>query len=223
MNLDSLLLALSGDVVLAVKNATRFAHFIGLAIGLGAATMLDLMLLRFVGSRRITFHDWQMIDFGARLVSFGLMLLWITGIAFLVQYAFFEPAKLMNEKIWAKLAIVSILTANGMFIHSIVMPRIRTQIGQTLFAGMGKGALNAFVISGAISATSWYAPVALGAFSQLNNTVTAIGILAAYGVALVAMTLAMQVVMRIASRTAPAAPAFAMAHPDYQIRLTYGS
>jgi hypothetical protein len=223
MELDSFIQAMSGDVVLAVRNATRFAHFIGLAIGLGAATMLDLMLLRFVARKRITHDDWQMIDFGARIVSVGLTLLWITGIAFIVEYAFFDPAKLMNEKIWAKLVIVGVLTANGMFIHSVVMPRIKAQIGQSLFAGMSRGERNAFLVSGAISATSWYVPVALGAFSQLNNTITAIGILAVYASMLVLMTVVMKMVMYVAGLGARKAPALAMAHPNYQIRLTYGA
>lgn len=45
-----------------------------------------------------------------------------------------EPEKLLAPKIWAKAAIVSILTANGLAIHRFVIPFIRRQIGFALLS-----------------------------------------------------------------------------------------
>jgi hypothetical protein len=200
MNLDSLVHIMSGDGLLALKNATRFLHFIGLALGLGAATLLDLMLLRFFVKGRISRENWHVVEFGAKMVSFGLFILWATGVAFILQYAFTDPVKLTNEKLWAKLVIVAVLTINGMFIHSVILPRLKARIGRPIFAGMGNFARTAFVMAGAISATSWYAPVAIGAFSQLNFAVPATVLLSIYAVLLALMTLVMHGVMSLVAR-----------------------
>jgi hypothetical protein len=228
MDWDSFYQLWSNDSVLALKNATRFLHFIGLAVGLGAATVLDLMLMRFFVRGRISEESWAIVNFGARIVHAGLILLWITGIAFIVQYALFEPVKLTNEKIWAKLAIVSILTVNGSFIHSIVLPRIKARIGRSLFDGVSRWQKSAFIVSGAVSAASWYAPVALGAFSQLNFVVPAVTILALYALLLLAMALAMHFVMWAVEpkRSEPFqtdAEAVGYDGPPYQLRLVYGA
>lgn len=224
MELDSLLQVLNGDSALALKNSTRFLHFIGLALGLGAATVLDLMLLRVLARKRVSEADWSFIEFGAKVVNFGLIVLWITGIAFIVQYAVFEPVKLGNEKIWAKLAIVSILTANGAFIHAVILPRLRAQIGRQLFDGMSRFQKSAFIVSGAVSATSWYTPVALGVFSQLNNAVPALVLLLVYAGLLVIMTFVMHVVMwMLTPRSEPSYAAIAYTLPEYRVEWSYGS
>lgn len=195
MNLAIFFQLLSAEPVLAAKSALRFVHFIGLALGLGAATLLDLMLLRFFVREPISMPHWKLVHFSANIVNVGLMLLWISGIGFIVHYALFDPAKLMNQKIWAKLAIVFVLTMNGLFIHSIILPRIKAQLGMTLFDGMSRFQKSVFLISGGLSVTSWYVPVILGAFTQLNFTVPATTIMLTYGLLLGAVIVMMHLVV----------------------------
>lgn len=190
---------LASDPALAIRCGLRFAHFVGLACGLGAATLLDLLLLRFFVREKITSASFEIFHFSTKLVNLGLAILWITGIGFLLHYAVVDPVKLTNEKIWAKLAVVLVLTANGFLIHSVVLPRLRAQIGRRLFDGMRPTVRTAFIISGAISATSWYVPVALGAFPQLNFSVSAPTILSSYALALLAVALTMYVLMKLAA------------------------
>ena len=188
---------LSADPVVTAKTGLRFVHFIGLALGLGAATLLDLMLVRFFVREKISSENLKIFHFFSRIVNIGLVVLWVTGIGFVLHYAFFDPVKLMNEKIWAKLAIVFVLSVNGIFIHAIVLPRIKAQVGKTLLAGMSRFQRSAFLISGAISATSWYVPVILGAFPQLNFAVPATTILMTYGLLLILAIVAMHAVMAL--------------------------
>lgn len=171
---------LSADPILTTKMGLRFVHFIGLALGLGAATLLDLMLIRFFVREAISKDSWQIFRFFTRVVNVGLMLLWMTGICLIFHYLIFDPVKLTNDKIWAKLAIVVVLSANGLLVHAIILPRIKMQIGKTLFSGMGRFHRSAFLVCGAISATSWYIPVILGTFPQLNFSVPATTILVTY-------------------------------------------
>lgn len=204
MSLSILLNAFCADFVLATRAMLRFVHFIGLALGLGGATVLDLILVRFFISDRITPEKWIVFRFVSTLVNVGLLLLWLSGLGFLLHYALFDPVKLTNDKIWAKLAIVWILSVNGLFIHGIVLPRIEQQIGRSLFSSMGEWQRQAFLASGAVSAVSWYVPVALGALVQFNFTVPASAILTFYAmmvaVAVVAVNLVVHSSAALAAR-----------------------
>jgi hypothetical protein len=201
MNLAIYFQLLSAEPVVAAKTTLRFVHFIGLALGLGAATLLDLMLLRFFVREPISHQNWKLVHFSANIVNVGLMLLWASGIGFIVHYALFDPAKLMNQKIWAKLAIVFVLTMNGLFIHAVILPRIKAQLGRTLFDGMSQFQKSVFLISGGISVTSWYVPVVLGAFPQLNFAVPATTILLTYGMLLGVVIVMMHLLVPLIERT----------------------
>jgi hypothetical protein len=180
----STLATLSPEVALALKSGLRVVHFVGLVLGLGAATLLDLIILRFLATRQVSADNCQVVEFSAGVVTVGLALLWVTGLGFLLHYGLFDPAKLGNQKIWAKVAIVGILTLNGMFIHRSVLPLVRRNIGRGLFEGMTGRQRSLLLASGVVSATSWYVPLLLGSVPQLNFVVPAWIILSAYGVLL---------------------------------------
>ncbi len=203
MTFDSYQHLIFDDPVALVRNGLRFVHFIGLALGLGGAMLLDLMLFRFFLRRAITEEGCSIFLSSTRIVDLGLRVLWLSGLGFLVFYALTDPDKLANPKIHAKFVIVSILTVNGMFIHRTVLPVIRDQVGRSLFEGFGAARRMMFSCSAAISVTSWYVPVALGVFSQLNNSVPAVEILAGYGLV---MILAMATINGVTTLLAPAAP-----------------
>lgn len=187
---------LTADPIGSAKTGLRFIHFIGLALGLGAATLLDLMLLKFFVKKGISAESWEIFHFSARIVNVGLVILWLTGIGFIVHYALFDPVKLTNMKIWAKMSIVVILTINGLFIHGFIMPHLKRQIGKPLFQGMSQARRVAFLVSGAISVTSWYIPVVLGAFPQFNFTVPLVTILLSYALLIGAAALTMHLMLR---------------------------
>ncbi|WP_211286115.1 MULTISPECIES: hypothetical protein [Roseovarius] len=180
MDFSQLVALFSSDPQATVRTGLRFVHFIGLALGLGGAILLDLMMLRFFVRGRIIKETSDIFEFASKIVSAGLFVLWITGVGFLFLYALTNPELLMNPKVHAKLMIVTILTVNGFFIHTIILPGVKRQIGKSLFTDISPLKRTVFVTSGAISAVSWFLPVALGAFPQLNNNVPVMVILTAY-------------------------------------------
>lgn len=143
-------------------------HFFGLAAGLGTATFLDLMMVRFMVRGKIRRTHWLMLEFGTKVVTGGLILLWLSGTGFLIWYGFFEPKNLSNPKIWAKVSIVAVLTVNGSYLHGIVLPIFRGQVGHSLFEGLSAGKRNMMVAGGITSVVSWYFPVAIAASPWLN-------------------------------------------------------
>lgn len=184
MGLMYLINTLSLDPVAAIRTGLRIVHFVGLALGLGAATVLDLMIFRFFINGKVTSEQWAIFDFGSKIVNAGLVLLWATGFGFLAYYGAFEPIKFGNEKVWAKMLIVLILTINGFFIHAVILPKVKAQIGKSLLEGMSTREKSVLLTSGAISATSWYVPLLLGALPQLNFVVPMTTILSAYALIL---------------------------------------
>lgn len=188
---------LSPEAAMAFKAGLRAIHFVGLVLGLGAATLLDLVILRFLATREVSADHCRVVEFTAKVVSIGLTLLWVSGLGFLLHYGTFDPAKLGNQKIWAKIAIVGVLTLNGVFIHRSILPLVRRNIGRGLFEGLGAGQRALMLTAGAVSATSWYVPMLLGTFPQLDFVVSAWVILAAYSVLLTGAILVTQCIARM--------------------------
>ncbi|NSY38529.1 hypothetical protein [Leisingera sp. ANG59] len=188
MPLSSLPSLFLDDPAETARTGLRFLHFIGLAAGLGSATLLDLLLLRFFLRGEVSGERVAIFEFASGVVDAGLKLLWLTGFGFLLLYALTDPVKLENPKVHAKLLVVCILTLNGLFIHAVILPHLRRQAGRALFEGMGHVQRTLFAASGAVSAVSWYLPVALGAFPQLNFTLPAAQILTGYLLLVAAMT-----------------------------------
>lgn len=180
-----------------IKTGLVIAHLIGLALGVGGATLMDLILVRFVVRGTIAREHAEILHFSAYLVSGGLILLWATGIGFLAHYYMFNPIALENPKVLAKIAIVGILTVNGVLIHNQVLPVIERNVGRRLFDGISGSQKSWMLAAGAVSATSWYVPLALGALREFNFVVPATQILMVYGALLMTAVLSAQILGRI--------------------------
>ncbi|CUH99619.1 hypothetical protein [Leisingera aquaemixtae] len=202
MPLSSLPSLFLDDPAETARTGLRFLHFIGLAAGLGSATLLDLLLLRFFLQGQVSAERVAIFEFASKVVDAGLKLLWLTGFGFLLHYALTDPVKLENPKVHAKLLVVAVLTLNGVFIHAVVLPHLRRQAGRPLFEGMGHKQRTLFAASGAVSAVSWYLPVALGAFPQLNFTLPATQILTCYLLLIALMTAVAAAVAGLLSKRA---------------------
>jgi hypothetical protein len=175
-----------------IGTGLRVVHFCGLVLGVGAATLLDLIIARFILMRGISFEHVYVVDFSSKIVTIGLGLLWISGIGFLIHYGVFEPAKLQNPKIWAKIAIVAVLSVNGLLVHYFVLPRIRNQVGKRLLDGLSPSDCSLVLLAGTVSVISWYVPLILGAIPQLNYVVPAEVILSSYALLLIAVNTVIQ-------------------------------
>ena len=175
---------LSAEPGTVIKSAIKIGHLFGIILGLGAATALDLIVLKFLLAGKIKREHVLLVEFMTKIVSAGLFLLWASGISYLLHYGIFDPAKLGNEKVWAKIAIVVVLTINGFFIHRRVLPLIKKQVGRALFDGLPRRECGLMLTFGTISAISWYVPLVLGAMPHFNFVVPASGLLAAYAILL---------------------------------------
>lgn len=145
-------------------------HVAALVLGLGAAVVLDLHLLRVLrGGRALRALDLELLGLGERLAALGLVVLWLSGAGLVALAVAADPAALENPKLLAKILIVAALTANGLMLHARVLPRVRAGVGAPLFARMGAGDVRLALAGAAVSATGWGAAFLLGMLRELNG------------------------------------------------------
>lgn len=178
-----------------LKSLIMFFHLGGLAMGVGGAWMLDVFIMRQINNK-ISKEKYDLIEFVSRFVLYGLLFLWISGFGFLAFYYVYSPELLLNQKVWAKLFIVSVLSINGYFIHTYLLPKIKRSVGQTLIQSVSLRELQIIVVLGSTSFVSWLFPIVLGVGKTLNFTVAATDILFVYMIAILAV---ISVSMTIAS------------------------
>lgn len=180
-----------------LKTVLIAGHLIGLAFGVGGALTLDIIAFRYFYLDRITAEKLIIFHFIARLVTFGLFVLWVTGIAFLWIYWQYQPELLGNQKVWAKVVIVVALTINGYFLHHKVFPILDRNLGLQLFHKVSVDEKAMMFSLSSISIISWGFPLVLGIARSLNFTTGMENILAFYFLTLSATCLVMCTVFKL--------------------------
>ena len=157
---------------LQIHSMIVFLHVIALAIGLGGALLADWIVLSQLTFRTVTPASAGRLTDLSRAVMVGLLLLWITGAALIAYQMQTAPEQLLtNQKVWAKIAIVAILTANALLLHGIALPQVALRMGRPLFE-MSWRVLAPATLFAAVSATSWIFAAYLGVARELNHAVT---------------------------------------------------
>jgi hypothetical protein len=116
----------------------------------------------------VTKENIQIINFISKVVMIGLAMLWISGLTFLVFYSAMQPELLLNHKIWAKLAIVIVLSVNGYYLHKYVIPLIVNNHGRVLIRTLSLRQVNSLTLIGCVSFVSWPFAMFLGTFKSIN-------------------------------------------------------
>lgn len=185
------------ELVPWIRSGLRLVHFAGIVLGVGAATLLDLIIFRFVLTRRIEETHIRIFLFASQIITIGLALLWMSGIAFLIYYWFYDPGKIENPKLLAKIIIVGVLSLNAFLVHFVAMPQVTIQVGQHLLDGLSRSRCAFLIFIGTVSAISWYVPLVLGIVPQFNNTIPAEIILASYTALILSVNVMIQIVLVI--------------------------
>lgn len=173
----------------------KIFHLLGLVMGFGGALLLDLTIFTRGIVRPISAYTIHQTEILSRVVTWGLAVLWATGIALIWMNTLDKPEYLTNQKLWAKIAIVVLLTVNGVLIHHRILPYLKAGLGQRLFDGMKRGTIAAFTLAGSISFVSWTTPFILGKASELNYVTPMWLILAIFVLAVLVMWASMFAMM----------------------------
>lgn len=158
----------------------KVAHLLGLVLGLGGALLADYTVLTRGIIRPVSAYTLQQMHLLSRITALGLTLLWVSGAAIIAASVAANPDYLSNQKLWAKLIIVLVLTLNGVIIHTTILPALQAANGRRLFAGASGYATALFTLGGSVSAVSWFAPLLLAKAAALNYVTPAKDIIGVY-------------------------------------------
>ena len=171
-------------------------HLAGVAAGLGGAGLAFLVILQRAVLAPIEPAAIARLEGLSRYVSGGLALLWISGVALVgIRYSM-DPASIADIMLWAKVAVVALLTVGGMLVRGVIVPCLEARMRQRLFDLGTLKALAGVGLAAAFLTVSWVTPFILGAMSFLGSASPAFdvlqyyawGIMAAwYGIMIVSM------------------------------------
>jgi uncharacterized membrane protein len=104
-----------------MKTVLTYIHLLSLASAFGSALVAEHLI--FSRSREFSRESYDTLIFAARTVTVSLLLLWLTGIGLVIVGYLGDPHYIENQKIWAKVSIVVLMSINGVYIHSRLLPR----------------------------------------------------------------------------------------------------
>lgn len=145
-------------------DALRFCHLLSVAVGLGMAFCADMSLLRRL-HEPITPDVLRSLHRAHRLIAVALVAMWLTGLALIYVRTGFDLAA-FSPKLFAKLAVVTVLTLNSWMIGAVAMPAIYRATGRCIAALPFRQRL-IFALAGGASTASWLLALALGSSKVL--------------------------------------------------------
>lgn len=164
-------------------------HSLSMAIGLGAATITDVLFFRFLKDGRISKKEHDVMTTLSKVIWFALALAFITGFALYIP-----KAQILNtsSKFLLKVVVVSVLTINGLILHKYISPKLIsisfTRANSNPF--LEKIRKISFALGG-ISITSWYTAFLLGSVSSLPFS--AQELIVSYGILILAVVAVSQI------------------------------
>lgn len=153
-----------------IKTFLIILHIVGTALGVGGATASDFLFFKILKKGFLDKTEYDFLKTISKVVWLGLLILFLTGFGFLVYYRLVLPADglIYNPKLWAKIAVVLVILFNGILMHAKVFAFFEKNLGKRFIETDFKNKAKLIFTTGAISITSWYSALVLGAWREAN-------------------------------------------------------
>ncbi|MEY2641157.1 MAG: hypothetical protein RL150_550 [Candidatus Parcubacteria bacterium] len=176
-------------------------HLLGFALGVGGATITDIMFLKFLRDFTISKDEDAVLRTLSQVIWIGLLFVVISGIGL-----YLLNAETLHEssKFLLKMVVVAVIIINGAFLNLYVSPKLVTLSWNALPALKPVLRLRraAFAL-GAISFVSWYSAFILGSIDSAPFTFTEL--LGIYGGLLLIAVVGSQILERMLCKSASTA------------------
>jgi hypothetical protein len=106
--------------MLTILTVVRLVHLVGLIMGLGGAMLADFTIFTRAVIRPVSNYTISQTVFLSYVVAIGLGILWVSGFLLIFLNTMENPEFITNQKVWAKIAMVIVLTINGVLVHKMV-------------------------------------------------------------------------------------------------------
>jgi hypothetical protein len=144
----------------------RYAHLLFLALGMGPALYYDLRSLHRI-RQPISQSDLDELHRIHSIVSIACVGLWLSGAALIWVRTHFDFSE-FSPKLWSKVVIVSILTANAMTLKIVVIPTLARFKGSRI-VDIPLGRLVQMTLCAGVSLSCWILALALGSSRVLKT------------------------------------------------------
>lgn len=148
-----------------IKTLVLIGHLFGFALGVGGATVSDILFFKFLKDFKITKPEHQILSVMSQVVWVGILIAVITGIGL-----YLPEAETLNHssKFLLKTVAVSVIILNGALLNLLISPKlIKMSFGDSLQVGkVHKFRKLAFAL-GAVSFISWYSAFILGIIDSI--------------------------------------------------------
>ena len=166
-----------------------FLHLLATCIAVGVLLIQDVALARAHG-KPLTESEISELKLSATRVSLALVALWVSGTALVIQGYLGHPDYILNEKLWAKITVVLVLTLNGVLLHYYTFPRITAGSG---LCGLKAREKTLIALSGSASSISWLFACFLGIARPWSFTISYSSVMLIYiGLMTIAFVVAYQ-------------------------------
>jgi hypothetical protein len=145
-------------------------HIIGAAIGVGGATMSDMLFFRAMKNRIITTDQFHLLKVASAVVFGGMALVVLSGVWLL----FLSPHLLEVPRVQAKLTAVLVLMLNGFVLHAALLKYLQKHLDAPLRQQGLRSRQWIFAASGSASIVSWYAAFVLASVDDIRLSYAAL-------------------------------------------------
>lgn len=105
-----------------MKTILVYVHLLSLAGAIGSMLIAESLI--FFRHRELSRDSYETIHFASHTVAVSLLLLWISGVGLVIVGYLGDPSYIQNQKIWAKVSIVFLMSINGVYIQHALLPRL---------------------------------------------------------------------------------------------------
>lgn len=193
---DSVFVSILGEY----QSVITFFHVLGVIIGLGAATLTDILFFRFLKDFQISETEANTLNSISRYIWTAIGLIFLSGLGL-----YLPQMEDLNQsaKFLTKFLVVGVIIINGLILRYTVAPRLSTlsfkDDGSLADSNARSFRRRAFAL-GAISGVSWYSALALGLLDK--SPFSFLILLLIYVLLLVSAVIGSQITERILTRRA---------------------
>lgn len=186
-------------LIMDIALLLTFFHIIGVAIGVGGATVSDVLFFRALKDKRISADELGLLHTLGMMLWVGLIILIASGLGFVTLQYMMSGTSSYIVSAWfqAKMTIIAILFTNAFVMHLYVFPFMKKHVGLTLTHAKVSPHFSLLAATGVVSIVSWYSALTLGVTRGLDFTygmivnlylvILVFGILVAYGLMSIAV------------------------------------
>lgn len=184
-------------------------HLLGFAIGVGAATISDVLFLRFLKDFRITKDEKDILQIMSQIIWFALLIIIVSSIG---RYMAQSGMLLQKDPFVAKMIVLAVIFVNGIILNLTIMPKLISIAWKPENLNVKKivSLSNLAFATGAISIVSWYTALFLGFLENISYSFNQL--VSIYGGALLVAIVVSQVVRKMVLCTTKENPNSTIVH-----------